>query len=234
MAAATATGENKVGEAAPLLPASHVTGWDFRLFCLIFGIVHGTVTTTLAIASSILDPTAAGLGNGLLYCFYGTTALLLAVPTVETIGARASLIAAIWLMSSYVSAYLIATYAPATQLAAAATGGVLGGLATGTLWVAQGVYFADSARAHARRSGCSLTLATARLSGVFAIWLLGLEAALKLLSSLLLLSDPSDPTTRVSTSETSMMATFTALAILGAIASLFWIYDVPNLSLIHI
>lgn len=50
----------------------------------------------------------------------------------------------------YVAAFWVATFRPAAQTAAAAVGGVVGGVGAGFLWTAQGAYFATAAQAHAR------------------------------------------------------------------------------------
>lgn len=91
-------------------------------------------------------------------------------------------------------------------------GGVCGGLAAGLLWTAQGVYYARFAAAHAEATGQRVEEVNATFASVFALWYLGSEGALKLLSTLILLHD-------TFTMRTVLAATYTGLsAVTAAIA----------------
>jgi len=84
---------------------------------------------------------------------------------------------------------------------------VLGGLAAGTLWTAQGVYYARFAAAHAEASGQLVEAVNARFAGQFAMWFLGAEGAFKLLNTL---------TSSRDDARTALAAIYTVLAVLTA------------------
>ena len=225
-------------ESDSLLPPSPMFGnsgpfsgrgaWrEFMPFAVLFSVNHGTVTSTLSLASSLIDSSNAGLSNGLLYLLYASTSLLLAVPVLRQLGVKRTLILAMALFAMYVGAFLLAMI-EAVELPAALIGGVLGGIAAGLLWTAQGAYLTHSSSLHATRLNCSKPEATSRLSGAFATVLLSLELAFKLLSSVLLGVLDQDQGDGSSTAKVVMLVIFSASAMASAVLAPCFISDVEK------
>ena len=167
----------------------------FLIFSFAFGLNHATITSTLALASSLVNPSDSGLSSSLLYGFFGATALTFAPELVRTLGPRRTVLIAMLLSCTYSVSYLAATrYAdvsvpPARTTATTALvalGGVMAGCATGLLWNSQGVFFTRAAAAYANQHGETTAAATAKLAGYFAGIMLGCEAFTKILTSILL------------------------------------------------
>lgn len=199
----------------------------FLTFSILLSLNHGTVTAVLALASSLFDEASAGVGNGLLYFFTGTTALLFAAPLLDRFGTKNSVVAGMAFYCVYVAAYFGGSFSEyvSTQTACAAIGGIFGGVAAGLTWVAQGSYLSVSASAHAESTSCVREDSTAKLSGLFATIYLVCEFGLKLLSWFLLhfvdrVDDDADgQTSGYGPASTGMLAVFTAIAVVSAAAS---------------
>ena len=68
---------------------------------------------------------------------------------------------------------------PGLELAVALVGGIVGGFAAGFIWVAQGQYFAHSAKLYASEVGVAESEANQTLASIFAFTLLSVEVVLK-------------------------------------------------------
>jgi len=206
-------GQAEPSEASPLV--GNGSFWrEFLVFCVAFGINHGTVTVTLSLASSLIDSGLASQGNATLYITYGVTALFAAFGVVRALGAMRALAANMTLYFFYVLSYELAVPFPSIDTAAIYVGGLFGGVAAGTLWTAQGIYFARVTAIYVARiakPGSDKREATAKLAGLFAAIFLAFELALKLLSSLWLAIDGGR------TSEIIFMGLMSGLALFGAV-----------------
>ena len=173
-------------ESQPLLVSNNSFWLEFLVFSACFGVNHGTITVTLSLASSLIDPGLSGVGNSLLYIVYGITALLAAFGVVRLLGTMRTLALMMSAYFMYVLSYLIAVAAPSVARPSVYLGGVLGGIAAGTLWTAQGVYFSRMTLLYLNRPGTTSMPkkeATGKLAGIFAIIFLSAELTLKLISS---------------------------------------------------
>jgi len=200
-------------EGSPLLAGGGAFWREFITFCLAFGVNHGTVTVTLSLASSLIDSVLASRGNATLYITYGFTALFAAFGVVRALGAMRALAANMTLYFVYVLSYLLAVLVTSIDTPTIYVGGVLGGIAAGTLCTAQGIFFSRSTAVYMARiaaPGADKKEVTAKLAGTFAAIFLSFELALKLLSSLWLAING----TR--TSEIIFMGLMSGLALLGA------------------
>ena len=236
-------------ETDPLL--SCTAFWpSFIIFCLSFGLNHGalqcplvpscpsqhppvpvppsttrragSIVAMLSLASSIIEGKLAGEANGLLYIMYGITALLAAFGVVRWLGAVRAAAAAMTLYAGYVLSYAIAVSVPSAASLSVYVGGVVGGVAAGTLWTAQGVYLSRSTAHYMASQGrCTKQEATSKLAGVFAAILLALELAVRLLSSFFLFLDGSRST------DVGFIWLTTLLAILGALP-VWGLSEVPS------
>ena len=156
----------------------------FVYMSVMFSLNHGTVTAVLALASAEFGARLGGASAGTLYVVYTSSALLAAPAAVARLGAKRALVAGLSLYCCYVASFLVALEAVAVRAPAAIVGAAIGGVGGGLIWTAQGVYFARAALSYARASATAPEAANATLSGVFATLYLGLEVAMKLLSSL--------------------------------------------------
>mmetsp|Transcript_57757 Transcript_57757/g.162926 ORF Transcript_57757/g.162926 Transcript_57757/m.162926 type:complete len:442 (-) Transcript_57757:76-1401(-) len=162
-------------------------------FC--FALNHGTATTPLVVATSILPKEVADVGNGILFVGTCLTALLLAAPVVGYLGPKGGLLVGCFFYAIYVGSFALAVgLSEHSSLCSEALclpallwyfGSMCGGLAAGILWPSQGDYFACTARLFAARTEQAPEVATAKLSSTFAFIYLLLEVACKLVFSLL-------------------------------------------------
>ena len=169
---------------AALLPgaARATSRWRWIGFAALVGLNQGAVTLTLALASSIVGVQHAGFESGLLFGSYTVSALLAAVPTVRMLGAKRTACVALLVQGAYVTAYFAASVVPTVALPVCIAGSVIGGIASGMLWTAQGTYFAQFARSRALPSPTGSTSdETAILASYFASTFLCVEVAVKLI-----------------------------------------------------
>ena len=156
---------------------------NFILMSIFFSANHGCVVACLGLATARLGSVGAWQ-SGILYLTYTGSALFGATFFVKRLGPRDALILGMIFYCFYVGAFWWAAGAYAKF--AALTGAAIGGVGAGFLWTAQGSFFARSAEEHARALGQPSTVSTARLAGIFACLYLGMEVALRSLSSVLL------------------------------------------------
>ena len=90
-------------------------------------------------------PAAVSLGSelgnlqlALLFTFYTLTALFASNIIVSCTGYKWGIVLGLFLYVLYVASFIVADKAPSIKWPAACTGGVLGGVAAGILWSAQG------------------------------------------------------------------------------------------------
>jgi hypothetical protein len=182
---------------------------NFVRMSVCFSLNHACVTAALALSTSNLGRVLGNASNAMLYIGYTSSALLLASPYVRARGPKASLVDATAAFSLYVGSFCVAEAWGEVAWVAAIGGSLLGGVAAGVLFTAQGLYFALSADAYARaaaggggdgggagagqrraRGVASASpqqreSATALLGGVFASIYLLCEVSFKLLAGLL-------------------------------------------------
>jgi len=156
---------------------------NFWWMSVCFAVNHGTVTTPLVVATSLLGKDVASIGNGVLYSFTLLASLFLSAPMVSTVGPKASLITGMVLYCIYVGGFALAAFFSSVEALTwlfFVGGSVCGGVAAGVLWTAQGGYFASTATQLAAATGQSREAMTGALSGQFAFVYLIFEVASKL------------------------------------------------------
>jgi MFS family permease len=153
---------------------------NFVLCSVFVGCNQGAITLTLAMASSLVGPAIAGAQSGVLFSMYTLSALFFAAPIVRRFGVKTTLAASLFVQSAYVGAYLFAVAVPSAVTGVGLVGTALGGVASGTLWPAQGAYFALSAQQHAESRGEASTRATSRFAAYFATIYLSIEVCVKM------------------------------------------------------
>jgi hypothetical protein len=204
------SGMTSMSDDGRLPPTASGVLLNFVWMSVCFSLNHGCVTSCLALASAQLGPALGGYSSGILYLFYTMTALLVAPAVVQRLGAKGSLQGGLLLYCLYVGSYALALFAPAYRWPAVLVGAALGGLAAGWLWTAQGGYFAASAALYAHVLQVAPEAATSYLSGIFATLYLGLELALKLISTAVLAA-PRDG------GDVVLFTIYTAIALLSAV-----------------
>lgn len=198
---------------------------SFVMMSACFSLTHGCVVTSLALATDQLGPRLGSYSAGILYLVYTASALLFAPDIVKRLGEKNSLSWGCVLYCTYVGSYAVALASPDIRWTAVIFGAVLGGLAAGWLWTAQGAYFSSAAEQYARAQGTgpeapSTPEATSLFGGIFATLYLGTELALKLTSSAVLRMDIDNP-------GRNLFTVYTSLAVL---ASLGMFVFVPSMT----
>eukprot|EP00808_Paulinella_micropora_P013289 g53166.t1 len=123
--------------------------FNFVLMAVLFSINRGTVTSLVALASSELGPELGGQGVAVLYFFYVITSVFVSVCIVRQTGGRLGILWALLLSCIYPTSFLLAFAQgkdPQKAYIEVLSGSAIGGIGTGFLWTAQGVYFARSAQ----------------------------------------------------------------------------------------
>mmetsp|Transcript_11022 Transcript_11022/g.44673 ORF Transcript_11022/g.44673 Transcript_11022/m.44673 type:complete len:621 (+) Transcript_11022:58-1920(+) len=182
---------------------------NFMAMAVCFSLNHGTVTALIALASSSLGKTLGNVSSGVLYLVYTLTAAFCSNAMAATFGAKFTLFVGLGIYCVYVVSYLVAYLAPSTRWPAVLLGAVLGGFAAGSIWPAQGAYYARCADAYAEVAGSTREAANAALGSYFAATYLTAEVSMKLLSSIIPTVDPAH-------GEKVLFVVFTAVAFSSA------------------
>eukprot|EP01060_Flectonema_neradi_P002685 TRINITY_DN116_c0_g2_i1.p1 TRINITY_DN116_c0_g2~~TRINITY_DN116_c0_g2_i1.p1 ORF type:complete len:532 (+),score=122.38 TRINITY_DN116_c0_g2_i1:52-1596(+) len=158
----------------------------FILMSLCFALNHATVTAIIPLATSQFGDNLGNTSTGILYLFYTLTALFASTAIVGKLGHKWSLFMGCATYSIYVLGMFLGVLTHnKLQWVFVLIAGAFGGIAAGFLWTAQGGYFSNAAKQHARYEGIEETKATSEFSGLFAMVYLAFELVLKILSSLL-------------------------------------------------
>jgi len=155
----------------------------FMYFAVCFSVNHGCVTSVVGLASSVLPKKLAGTQLGTLYIVYSLTALFASAALVTTFGTKWSLFVSTSLYCTYVACFLLTNFDDETlKWTFALIGAIIGGIAAGNLWTAQGAYFGETVKAYSRATGEPTTAGTGKLAGYFATVYLLFECLLKLVT----------------------------------------------------
>lgn len=170
---------------APLKAARLTMNW--HCMSVLFGINHGTATTPMIFASTLLDKQVGYMGNSMLYVFTCVSALFLCLPILAAKGQRGALRLGMTLYAMYAGSFALAAMSPNgswQQWFIFLPGSSLGGIASSLVWTAQGVYMDRSVTATLRtKTEGSRQQATASHSSAFAAYYLFFEVACKLAAS---------------------------------------------------
>ncbi|KAJ8603718.1 hypothetical protein CTAYLR_000211 [Chrysophaeum taylorii] len=157
---------------------------NFTVMSLCFSLNHGTVTALIALASSSLGTALGNVSSGVLYLIYTLTAAFAAHAMTAKLGSKKTLVVGLGIYCFYVVSYLVAYAIPESRWYAVIVGAAFGGVAAGSIWPAQGVYFARTAELYAVRTDITREAATSQLGARFAATYLACEVTMKLLSSI--------------------------------------------------
>jgi MFS family permease len=158
---------------------------NFITMSALFSAVPAAALACLSLATARLGSVGAWQ-SGVLYLAYTLSAVMGATYVVKRLGSRNAMILGMTFFCMYVGAFLIATVWPSTLKVAALTGAAIGGIGSGLLWTAQGVYFSQASEEYSLKSGQDWASSTSMMAGIFAFILLAEETALDLLSTFLI------------------------------------------------
>eukprot|EP01065_Artemidia_motanka_P018692 TRINITY_DN2202_c1_g3_i1.p1 TRINITY_DN2202_c1_g3~~TRINITY_DN2202_c1_g3_i1.p1 ORF type:complete len:519 (+),score=119.68 TRINITY_DN2202_c1_g3_i1:71-1558(+) len=165
-------------------PSTRPVWTTFLLFSVVFSLNHGTVTASIPLATGDFGNSLGSYSLGTLYAWYTAAAMLLAVPMLDRIGAKQTLVVGLGCNAVYVASYLVGRHTTgAVRWFAVLFGAVIGGVAAGLIWPAQGLIFARCSEWYAVVRDVDTRQATSLLGGVFAALYLAIEVFCKVLSS---------------------------------------------------
>jgi len=202
-------------------PAQVMRNFLIMAFC--FSANHGTVTALIAIASSAIGLKLSALSFVTLYTCYTLSALLLANVVLSQLGSKWTIIFGLTVYCIYNASFMVVNYTsdnPHFQTIFVAVGGVIGGIGAGTLWTAQGAFFASSASSYAIMTGMDAGQARAKFAGYFAAIMLSWEFLCKVLLSALqyLPKNPNQtPVEQEKSKNNTLFIVFTIIAIVSAL-----------------
>lgn len=160
---------------------------NFRLLTFAFAF-NMVILTPLVVASTILSPDHAYIGNGIFYTVTCVANLFLAAPALAALGSKRTLIFGQCCYVAFIVSFAIVVH---FQMSSSVTaiiwygGAVVGGIAGGTVWTAQGSYFSNTAILLSSITDKPKDVVTSELSGSFAFVFLVTEVLTKISWSLL-------------------------------------------------
>eukprot|EP00466_Bigelowiella_natans_P002479 jgi/Bigna1/83639/fgenesh1_pg.112_\ len=138
---------------SPPSSSSMWLGWGYLLMCCAFAATQGSASATIALGVAY----AGDLGSmsaGIVFACHTLTSLLLAPGVAQRLGGKVSLLIGSSLMTLYVISYFsLHSNSEALYRPLIIVGSLLGGVGTGLIWIAQGVYMTRIVREHAARTG---------------------------------------------------------------------------------
>lgn len=160
---------------------------NFYAMSISFAISHGCVVACIAYASTMLGSHLGSVTNGILYIGFTVSAFLMSKPIVNMIGSHTSLILGTIGYCIYVAGFLIAIlgydiFADIGWTISTITS-VIGGIAGGLLWTAQGRYFAKHCKLFSETTSINIETVSADFAGLFASVFLWMELMTKVLPS---------------------------------------------------
>lgn len=156
---------------------------NFILMSILFSANQACVVACVAYASDQLGDILGGYGSGCLFICYALTSCFCAKPIVSMIGPKNGLLVGASGYCIYVLGFLLSLFLPHQRWVVFIAACLVGGLAGGVFWTAQGKYFALSAKIYAQVNGKPLEDVNASFAGLFATYYLGLEMSTKLIVS---------------------------------------------------
>mmetsp|Transcript_11392 Transcript_11392/g.15768 ORF Transcript_11392/g.15768 Transcript_11392/m.15768 type:complete len:612 (+) Transcript_11392:134-1969(+) len=165
-------------------------GWGYLLMCSAFAATQGSASATIALGVAY----AGDLGStsaGIVFACHTITSLLLAPGVAQRVGGKASLVIGSSLMTLYVLSYFsLHSESEPLYRPLIIVGSLLGGVGTGLIWIAQGVYMTRIVREHSARTGIFAPRISGWAAGIFAAIALGGEVAIKAACTPIDLSTP--------------------------------------------
>jgi MFS family permease len=156
---------------------------NFILMSVAFAVNQGCVVSCLAYASTELSEHLADFGNGFLCIAFSISALGLAKPIIEMVGPKYGLVFGLLGCCIYVLGFALAVLIPTGAWPVFIISSIIGGVAGGLLWTAQGKYFAVNSILYAEAVELTIEEINTKFAGIFAFIYLGFELGMTLIAS---------------------------------------------------
>lgn len=171
---------------------------QFRRMSIWFSLNNGVTQCALMLASTEMGLVLGGWGIAIACVAFSITTLFFSSATVRHLGSKRTMVLAlgcnyVWMITFFVSFNWLQRGWVVGSAAVFFVGGVFGGFGAGAGWTAQGTFFAASVRRHAdtelqansdeEMDEAQLSRSSTKLSGQFAVALLGIEVLFMLFVS---------------------------------------------------
>jgi hypothetical protein len=168
----------------------HQKLYDFTIFSLCFSLCHAAVMACVAYSSSEFSDTISTISNGSLYLCNAFSAFFIAGDFVYYAGPKFSMTIGLIGNCIFVLGFLISTLRPSTVWFIFIPSSIIGGLASGLQWTAQGKYYSVASIYYSEEEHLSLALCNKKFAAIFATIYLLLEVVFKMIATGLFLLFP--------------------------------------------
>lgn len=164
--------------------------YDFTIFSLCFSLCHAAVMSCVAYSSSEFSESISTVSNGSLYVCNALSAFFIAGDFVYYAGPKFSMTIGLIGNCIYVAGFLISAILPSTVWFIFIPSSIIGGLASGLQWTAQGKYFSTAALYYSQEQNLDLEECNQKFAAIFATIYLILEVVFKMIATGLLVLFP--------------------------------------------
>jgi hypothetical protein len=168
----------------------HQKLYDFTIFSLCFSLCHAAVMACVAYSSSEFSDTVSTISNGSLYLCNAFSAFFIAGDFVYYAGPKFSMTIGLIGNCIFVLGFLISALRPSTVWFIFIPSSIIGGLASGLQWTAQGKYYSVASIYYSQQQNLSLQNCNKKFAAIFATIYLFLEVIFKMCATGLLLLFP--------------------------------------------
>lgn len=198
----------------------HQKLYDFTVFSLCFALCHAAVMACVAYSSSEFSDMISTISNGSLYLCNAFAAFFVAGDFVYYAGPKFSMFIGLIGNCIFVLGFLISTLRPSTVWFIFIPSSIIGGLASGLQWTAQGKYYSVASIYYSEEVNVSVEDSNKKFAAIFATTYLLMEVMFKMAATGLLVLFP----------ERGKFFVFTLYTCLAAIAT-FLISGVSDLNM---
>lgn len=160
---------------------------NFHTLCLSFGLNHAVVVSCLAFSSTLLGNDIGSSSLGVMYVFFAVAAFFFSNVFVLGIGSRESMLIGLTGYTIQASMFFLClitiNISSTLTWMLAIPSYIIGGIAAGIVWTAQGRIYRLHAKLYAERTGHNLAHVNNQFAAIFTAYFLGFEALLKFMST---------------------------------------------------
>jgi hypothetical protein len=168
----------------------HQKLYDFTVFSLCFSLCHAAVMACVAYSSSEFSDVVSTISNGSLYLCNAFAAFFIAGDFVYYAGPKFSMFIGLIGNCIFVLGFLISTLRPSTVWFIFIPSSIIGGLASGLQWTAQGKYYSVASIYYSEEVNVSLEDCNKKFAAIFATTYLLMEVLFKMTATGLLVLFP--------------------------------------------
>jgi hypothetical protein len=198
----------------------HQKLYDFTVFSLCFSLCHAAVMACVAYSSSEFSDVVSTISNGSLYLCNAFAAFFIAGDFVYYAGPKFSMFIGLIGNCIFVLGFLISALRPSTVWFIFIPSSIVGGLASGLQWTAQGKYYAVASIYYSEEINVGVEDSNKKFAAIFATTYLLMEVLFKMTATGLLVLFPGK----------GKFVVFTIYTIFAAIAT-FLISGVSDLNM---